>query len=293
MNIKIILLAVISILLSGCVNQSEKPTEKRSISVSIVPLKYFVDEISGGDFDVHIVVPPGTSPETYEPTSQQMKNLTKSETYFQLGVLDFELAMIDGVLNGIPTLNVVNLSDGIDVIEGSCGHNHGGKHASHGVDPHIWLSPKRVKIIVKSIYENMVKINPDSTQKYTDNFIDLIGSIDLVDSVNVKSYNDIRTKKFIIYHPALTYYANDYGLEQLSIEEDGKEPSAEHIKSLTNIATENKLKTIFYQKQLSSATVDALAREVGLKPQVIDPLEYNWLQNMELIRDLIVASSQK
>ncbi len=286
----ILLLIILLPVLSSC-SGSSSPKDKPEISVSILPLKYFVNRVADNDFQVNVLVPPGAGPETYEPTPSQMKELARSTVYFQLGLIDFEQSLSSGLLHGIPDLHVVDLSVGADILEGH-GHNHA-SGALAGADPHLWLSPPAVKIMTQTICRELSRIRPDSAEKYIRNTDNFIRSIDSLDSYIDQSFRDIKRKVFITYHPFLSYYARDYELTQLSVEQEGKEPSADHLKSLTESARQEGLTVIFYQEQFSRATVDALAREAGLKPEGVDPLAYDWPRNLKHITDLLRQSMQR
>jgi zinc transport system substrate-binding protein len=264
---------------------SAKETEKPVVSVSILPLQFLSDRVSGGDFEVNVIVPPGSNMETYEPTPQQMRKLAHSTLYIQIGLIDFETALTDGFLSEVPTLEIVNLSScGMDLIADDGEHAHHrdnqNKEYPHGIDPHLWLSPRIVRAMAAMICSEFCRIQPDSAQKYRQNKDTLIKTIDSVDSCIRRIFKDLNNKKFITYHPALAYYARDYGLEQFSVEEEGKEPSATHLKALVEMAKNNGLNTVFYQAQLNSAVVKALAIEANLKMQPIDPLAYAWDENL-------------
>lgn len=284
---RLLLLFILCLVIGGGCRSKNGTIDKPQVTVSILPLKYFVDRISGEDFDVSLIVPPGASPETYEPTVSQMKQLSRSDICFQLGLIDFEKALSDGISNNAPGLKMVNLSDKLDLIEGESDHHH------HGTDPHIWLSPVRMKSIAVRIADQLAEINPDSSVKYQNNLRKLTQSIDSVDSYILSSFSNLKNNIFIIYHPFLSYYAQDYGLVQLPVEYEGKEPASSQMKELTTKARSEKLSVIFYQKQFSRTTVDALAAEAGLTPEVIDPLAYNWIDNMIVITDQLKKSMER
>ncbi len=144
------------LLLHGC---SHNVNSDKSLSVSILPLKYMVDAISGEDFHVTTVLPPGSNPETHEPLPSQIRALSESELSFQIGVLDFEKTLNNSVIKELPDIKNVNLSEKIGELI----------HGDHGVDPHVWLSPRRVKKIAEAIAVELIAINPDSTEKYRTN----------------------------------------------------------------------------------------------------------------------------
>ena len=277
----------------ACTSKGAKKTENQTIAVSILPIQYLVDRVGGGDFETVCIVPPGSSPETYEPTPAQMRHLSRSEAYFQLGLLDFEQALEAGLAYNAPGLKNINLSDGLTLLEGHVhDHSHEGMdhHHAHGTDPHAWLSLSRMKNVTCRIAGTLAQIRPDSVQKYRRNAELIISSIDSLDSRISDSFSGLNLKTFLIYHPFLSYFSDDYGLVQLAIEDEGKEPSAAHMKELVRLAENLELTTVFYQHQANSNTVEALAKEARLTPVALDPLSYEWLSNMESIAESIYNS---
>ena len=293
-------LLIITTLLSACSGTRNNTTTH--ISVSIEPIKYITEQITGKDFAINALVPSGASPETYEPTASQMQKTANALVYINIGLLDFEKNLSDGIKSNSPDVKILELSKGIDLIDEKDSHNnneddknsesmtgndaHGHAHA-HGVDPHIWSSPKNIKQMARTIYEFIIDMYPDST-KYTSNYNHFISRLDSLDNSLANMFSGNSAKKvFIIYHPALSYLARDYGLEQICVEDEGKEPSASHIREIIENARKNGITKLFYQKQFSKNSVDAISEELGISAVEIDPLAGNVIDNTLYISDLI------
>jgi zinc transport system substrate-binding protein len=271
---------------------AKKNAGKPVVTVSIIPLRYVIERLSGGDFEAIALVPAGTNPEIYEPTAAQMKAVSESELFFQTGLLDFEQALRAGIENNAPDLEIVDLSADLPLIEGHHGHAASGEpaHALTATDPHVWLSPARMRTMAGRITEKLCAVRPDSAGKYERNRDLLISSIDSLDRHIRHSFSELDKNKILIYHPSLTYYADDYGLHQLSVETDGKEPSATALRNVVQEVRENGIRTIFYQKQLNLRTIEALCLEAGLQAVVFDPLAGDWLANLYTLTDEIRKS---
>lgn len=196
------------------------------------PARSIVEGIVGDDFKIEVLVPPGASPETFEPTPRQFVELNKAQLIFNVGLIDFETTLLGKVGD---QAKVVNLSRGIDLIAGSCSHGHHGHdhgHA-HGVDPHVWTSPKALQTMAANAYEAIRNAYPDSV-KYEAGYNRLRSTLKELDIRTAEKIARSGVKYFIVYHPALTYYARDYGLRQVAIEADGKDPSAKQLTAVTD-----------------------------------------------------------
>lgn len=260
--------------------------DDNSVAVSILPIKYLVDQISGEEFEVEVVVPSGASPETYEPTAKQMKVLSSCLVYFQVGLIDFEQSIDVGIQENAPDLPIVQLSEQLVLLEGECGHYAHHEHR-HGADPHIWLSPSRVKIMAKRITEQLIDVRPDSADKYRRNCSLLVSRLDSLDSYVKCALSKTEKRPVVIYHPFLTYYCDDYGLEQVAVEKEGKEPSVSHLKKLVSLIKEQGVSVVFYQEQLHAHVVDALVQETGITGVSVDPLACDILDNIKLVTNYI------
>lgn len=276
------LLLSLGALLAGCSGASRQSTEQ-TITVSIPPLKYFVDRITGSRIPVTVLVPETTSPETYEPTIAQIKSLSRSDIYISIGLIDFENSIEQRLASIAPQLTLVKLSDGLPLLEGNCGHTHHHGH-SHAVDPHIWLSPTLMRTSLDKITQTLCRQYPDSCESYRSRAGELRQEIDRLDRYIRET---LPIGSFVIGHPSLTYFAHEYGLSQIAVEEDGKEPGARALKSLADSIRRAGISTILYQKQTTDAAARTLAAEIGGRAVEFDPLAPNWLENMYSITDTL------
>lgn len=267
------------ILIVGC-NSSTKGNTEKTIFVTITPLKSLVEAVTCGDFDVEVLVPEGASPETYEPTARQLTALNSARRVFAIGLIDFEQSLISNLDSG----SIVDLSTGIDPMEGSCSHGH--KHHSHGIDPHTWTSPRALKTMVRTIERAIMADYPDSA-KYSEAADELVARIEALDSHCEERIAGSGVEAILIYHPAYTYYARDYGIRQIAIEHDGKEPSPRQLTSIISTARENGIRTILIQPQYSPDKVRAIAEECDAEVVVTNPLAEDILAEIERVTDVI------
>ena len=268
---------LIAILLSGCFSGAPKQKNK-VLFVSILPLKYFTDKIVGNTYKVEVTVPPGVGPETYSPTPKQIMLLSEANAYFSIGYLGFEQSWLENFRSTNPDLQIFITSKDINLIRD--GEQHGEHVHSQGVDPHIWSSPKAAVQIAKNICNGMIQIDPGNSEFFRKNLSVLLTEIGKVDSTVITLIAKASSKKFIIFHPALGYFARDYGLTQLSIEFDGKVPSPRHLQTVIETAKSENIRFIIIQKEFDQKNAEIIAKETGSKIVQIDPLDYNWPQQI-------------
>lgn len=269
---------------------NRKPIENKSkvISVSILPYKYFVERIVGDKYIVNVMVPPGSSPENYEITPQNVEMLANSTVYYKVGLLEFEKTLLDKALSVNKQVKVIDLSKNTNIIGSTDEHKHESGH-SHvgGYDPHVWESPTEVKKIILSITQSISAIDTINKGFYYDNYSSFVKDIEKIDSLIIQKTALLSSKKFIIYHPALAYFARDYGLEQHCIEVDGKSPSPKDIKSIIDLAKAEKIRIIFVQSQFDTHNSELIAREANAEVVQIDPLAYNWLKHLQILAETL------
>ena len=289
-----IALAGFILIATGCA--SKTTNHEDTCYVSILPVRYIVQGIVGDDLKVKVLVPSGASPETFEPTPKQFVELNQARLIFNVGLIDFETTLLAKIHD---QRKIVDLSHGIQLIEGTCAHakssgligNNGeiseeGHGHAHGVDPHIWTSPKALKTMAKNAFEAIQKAYPDSV-KYQLNYDRLMRDLDALDARVEEKIRQSKLPYFIVYHPALTYYARDYGIRQVAIENDGKEPSARQLAEIIRDARKNGIRRIFYQNQFPKSVVEIIAQDMQAEYIEIDPLDEQVIENIDRITDLI------
>ena len=280
---KILFVISFALLFVGC-GERKVVVENRAV-VSIVPLKPLVESILGDDFEVSVLVPQGASPETFEPTPKQLRDIETARFVFGTGLLEFEQELLHRIARNE---QIVNLSQGIDLIAGTCSHahhSHSHNHA-HGVDPHIWCSPKSLGKMAENIHTAIALEMPDST-KYGEHYTTLcIKLLDLDEEV-AEMCRQSQRSTFLIYHPALSYLARDYGLTQVAIEAEGKEPSAKHLAKIIEQARREGVQHIFYQSEFPASSVEVICQDVGATAVEINPLDENIFENIRHIVTLI------
>ncbi|MGN1263034.1 MAG: metal ABC transporter solute-binding protein, Zn/Mn family [Prevotella sp.] len=274
MKTKNILLLILAALIVMACRKEDGPA-KPVVTVSIEPLRYFVEQIARDRIDVVTMVPSGNSPETYEPTARQMVALTNSDLYIKVGNLGFEQTWMKRLKNNAPHLIIADASDGIRPLPttGPTG------------DPHTWMSPANALRIAYNIYNYLARIDAKDSSFFKTNLDSLRNVIIDTDAAISDKLKGLDKRSFIIYHPALTYYAYNYGLKQLAIEEDGREPSAASLQNLIDKANEQGAKLMFVQKEFANRNSETVRRGTGVRVVVINPLSYDWDKEILKITD--------
>lgn len=267
------------LLISCKPNQNDKPI----LSVSIEPQRFFLEELVGDKYQISTVIPSGSNPETFDPSPAQMIAVSKSQLYFKIGFFGFEHTWLNELQKNSSSIKIIDCSDSIPVLDHYCESDHSHDHSSHahaGPDPHIWSSPKMASILVKNMYKALVDNDPESESEYTKNYQLLQSMFAETDSI-IKTYIDkAPSKSFIIYHPALSYYAQEYGLNQLSIEFEGKSPSPAQMKTVIDQARKENVKVVFMQSEFDQKNGETVAKEIGAKLVPINLMDYNWKNEM-------------
>lgn len=260
------------------------------VSVSILPQKYFVDQIAGNLLQVNVLVPPGSSPHNYEVLPSQMKDLSKSKIWLQVGLLTLEDALKGKLADINKNLAIVNSSEGIIPIAGAEHEAEGHEHSAiEAFDPHIWLAPADVKIIAKNTLNALKAGFPSLSTAFDANYTLFITRIDSLSSVIDQKLAPMNNRNVLIFHPTLAYFARQFNLSQIALEFDGKEPSPKHMKEIVDLAHEQNIHVIFIQKEFDPAFAQQLSREIDGEVIIIDPLDYNWEKQLLDITEKIAS----
>jgi len=260
------------------------------IHVSILPQKYFVEKIGRDKVKVDVLVKPGKSPATYAPSPSQIKKLDLADIFFKIGV-PFE----NGILNKIRSMNKTKIIDtNKDVIlRDIAKHRHIEKsdHNSHaaGKDPHTWMNPLIVKRQSRTIFQTLSKFDPDSREYYKNNYLQLIKDLDKLDKRLHTILNGLNGENLFVFHPFLGYFTDAYGLHQIAIETMGKAPKGKELSRIIKLAKKEGIKKIFVQPQFDRNAADKIASVINGRVISIDPLAYNYIDNMENIAQTIAS----
>ena len=301
----VLLLLPFSLGASGSAEQSsESPRDKSGllVYVSILPQKFFVEQIAGPSVEVKVMVPPGRSPATYEPTPRQVSNLGKADLFYTLGV-PFEKSFIPLIQGEMQNLRIIDTSKGIEkrsihadeIVETTAveeDHDHDHDHEGEQLDPHIWLAPPLVKIQAAHIRDGLIQVDPDQAQLYRDNFTEFAQELEQLHADLQEILEPVKGSTILVYHPSFGYFADTYGLSQMAIEMGGKEPSARQLQKVIETAKTNAVKVIFVQPEFSKASAGKVANAIDGAVVEVAPLKPEYMQNMRSIAEAIRSGIQ-
>ena len=278
----------------GCKSRQQKDNadDKPTVTVTIEPYRYFVEQIAGDKVNINVMVPAGSNPETYEPTAQQMVQLSNSALYFKVGRIGFEETWMKKLTDNAPNMKVIDTSVGITPA----------KTASGVIDPHTWMSTTSAAYITTNICKALCELIPEDSTYFVKRKYDFTEITDNV-SRNLTHYllrakearekltgQKVKRIPFVIYHPALTYFAKDHGLDQYPIEEEGREPSIAQLQTLIDKAKREQIKTVFIQKEFANRNTQTFIEATHSQPIEINPLAYNWEKEMISIAKKLAES---
>jgi len=282
---KIIILTML-LLLIGC---QDKTTDQLTVAVSIVPQETFVHKIAGDLVDVVVMIPPGNSPANYQPTPQMMAKFNESDIYFHIDV-SAEVSILESVSKDIKLIDLAEIVDmkyparyfgeeDHDVDE----QNNTDEHSHEGRDPHIWLSPKRSIVMVEAMRDELILIDPNNKVIYNDNASKYMNELKALDEKLTLAFDEMTSKSFIMYHPSLGYFADDYGLEMFAIESEGKDATIKELGYIIELAKEHDIRYVVYQEEFDSQQAEIIASEIEGETIKVAPLSGDYINNLESI----------
>ena len=250
-----------------------KSRERILIAVSIAPLADFVENVGGNRVDIIVMVPPSADPHTYELTPRQMTEVAKADMYVEVGSgLEFEEIWMNRIMENNKGMPIVDSSTGTWQIDR---------------DPHIWTSPKNAKVMVENIYSALIAIDTENLTYYEANKDNYLEQLDELDLEVRESLEGVTNRNFLVYHPNWEYFSRDYGLNQMAVEDEGKEPSPERLASLIEQAKDNDIKVIFATSHRESRA-NVIAREIGGVVVLVDPFSQDYIETIAWIGAFLV-----
>jgi len=253
------------------------------VFASVAPLTTFVQRVGGLRVDVQALVRPGHNPALYEPTPRQIAALDDADLYIRTGVA-FEVAWMDRIRSVNSRMPVLDVREGITLPQDEPhSHTHGTTH----LDPHPWTSPPLVKQIARVIRDALMDLDPEYRDLYAANFAAFAQELDALDREIRDLFAGLKNRRFMVYHPAWGYFADTYGLTQIPIEHEGKEPGPKALKELIDQARREGIKLIMVQPQFGRKTAATIAQAIGARIATVDPLDVDYVNNLRRVARLI------
>lgn len=273
----LLLMSVFSLAVS-CTSPAGETSGKIGVVVTILPQAEFVESVGGDRVEITVMVPPGKSPHTYAPTPSQLVTVKQASMYAKVGSgVEFELVHMDRIEEAGGNMLVVDCARGVELFQN---------------DPHIWLSPKNAMVMVENICCGLIAIDPLYEEYYIQNRDEYLMRLDELDQSMKKSFAGKTNGKFMVFHPSWGYFARDYGLTQISVEEEGKQPTAAGIAALVEQARTENIRVVFVSPQFDTQSAEAIAEVIGGEVVPIDPLAQDYIDNMSVILEKLVLAME-
>lgn len=272
-----------TVLLCGCSARQNAGDGKRVLTVSIPPQAYMLERLAGDKFAVECMLSKGGNAETYDPTMSDMMHLEKSVAYFFIGNIGFEYAIKEKIGEYSPDMRRIDSSAGVTRLKG----HHFDAHDAEGIDPHVWTSVSNVRIIVRNMYEALLSLDAANSAYYTERYRRFDGELKTFGDSLAQVLAPVRGRAFAVWHPSLSYFAHDYGLEQISVEYSGKEAPVRYVEDKVRYARERGVRVFLYEKGTDPRQFENFSRQIGAEQVEMSPMGYDWKNEMRHIANVL------
>ncbi|WP_020393754.1 metal ABC transporter solute-binding protein, Zn/Mn family [Thiolinea disciformis] len=260
------------------------------VFTSVVPQQYFAQRVGGAFVKAEALVQPGFSPELYEPSARQIAELAQADIFVRVG-MPFEEGLLPRIQSINKTMRIADARTGLNLRKLEA-HQHGDDHAhavENELDPHLWTSPRLAKQMAAQLRELFSELRPVHKAEFEKNYAAFVADLETLDKELSARFAKTGQKTFMVFHPAWGYFADDYGLVQLSIESEGKEPSAKTLATIIEQAKQAKVKTILVQPEFSQRAAEQVAKAIEGQVVAANPLAYDYLENLRQVSRLIAG----
>jgi len=264
------------------------------VVTTLLPYKEFAEAVGAERVEVNVLIPPGASPHTYELTPGQLREISEARVYVTVGSgVEFEEVWFGRMVALNREMIVCNSSDGLELREMGESHQAKGDGRSHHrKDPHIWLSPRNARVIVKNITDCFVQLDPQGIEMYEFNSSEYIQQLDEIDREIEEKFSKLKDRSFIVFHPAWGYFARDYDLQQTAVHAEGKEPSPRDLIRAIEQARAHGIKTILVSPHINPRAARFIAEETDASVVFADPLAEHYIENLRKVAKLIARSRE-
>lgn len=271
-----------ALLLTGCGGATEQIAEKPVVAVGIVPVKTFVEAVCGDLCEVVTMIPPGASPETYEPSPREQLKLSEADAYFSVGMPAEENSIL-------PALSEDTCAVRLDE---AVRRQYDDLTLGDARDPHIWLSTRRAGAMVEEICQTLSGQYPQFAQTFRENADAYLSELNRTDAAVRAALSALENRAFIVFHPAFGYFADEYGLTMYALEDEGKEATPRRLMEMVDFARESGIRVIFYQAETDVSQAQAFAEEIGGTCVALDPLAAEYTENLETMAAQIAEAAR-
>lgn len=269
-------------LLTGCGTQPADTAAgdgRLRVLTSFYPMYDFACKIGGDCIDVTNMVPSGTEPHDWEPSTNDLKNLEKADVFIYNGA-DMEPWADDLLVSRSDTLRVVEASENVELRTTDGEHEHAHEHEDadhhHGdFDPHVWLDPENAKIEMEAIRDALCAADPENSTVFQSNYEKYAAELDALDAEFREKLAPLPNRTIVVAHEAFGYLCDAYGLTQVGIEglSPDSEPDPGRMAEVIDFVREHSISTIFFEELVSPKVAEAIASETGAQAKMLSPLE--------------------
>jgi zinc transport system substrate-binding protein len=254
--------------------------DRLEVVVSILPQQWFVEQIGGPEVTVSVLVGPGHSPATFEPTPKQLARLQRADLFVASGV-PFERGLVPRIAGMREKLRICGPLP--DVAEADEHDHHGHHHHHHDTDPHTWLDPAQARQMARTICDELSSLSPGRAALFAQRLAGVEEKLNQLEGDIRQQLAPYRGAEFFVFHPAFGHFATAFGLQQIAVEDQGHEPGAKQLARVIEQARQDGATAIIVQPQFSQKSASTVAEAAGLEVVVLDPLSPDYVNNLEHI----------
>ena len=246
-----------------------------TIVVTVAPQAAFVQELAGELVNVVTVLPPGANHETFSLPPQDMERIGAANLYLAMGLPPERAGILPKVAELNRNLRIID-------VQNEVAKTYPPRYfAPDDQDPHIWLSPTRAIAMVQLTARELASLDPTNRDTYVNNAQRLMSRIEAADREIREALKPMANRTFIVYHPAFGYFAEDYNLNMVALEEEGKEADPRRMREIIDMAREKGIKIIFYQEDIDGRQSRTFAEELGGRAEKVSPMATDYVENLQ------------
>lgn len=262
-----------------CIGGCQTPEPSADVLVTTAPYATFTQRIAGDLVKKEILVPPGTNPHIYEPTPKQIQKILDVRIWFRLGE-SIEARVAEAMQERNPNLVEIDLTKGFGLID----------EGEEGLDRHLWLSPKLAIEQSKVMAQTLQDIYPEHKEKFQEGLDKLVNDLEILDQELTLQLAPIKGQAMLVSHPAFGYFCQEFGLQQLSVEVEGKDPLPQDISHMLEVAKKNTVRAVFILPEYNNKGAILIAEKLGLPVYEIDPYSENYFETMRTLGNILGKS---